>query len=355
MLGRLAAAWLVLAAAGAARAADTRGNDGALPAYAKDVAPKSDAVVRLRLATIAPAGSGWARVMRSLSEEVEADTGGRVNVKWYLNGVAGDEATMVSRLLRGQLDGAGLSIGCELLAPSLRVVRIPGLIRDRAELSYVLGRLQPRIERELADRSMTALAVIGFGAVMAFTRTPVHRFEELMRMPMWVWDRDDVWIHLLRAGGLNLVPLPIDQAARAYEDKRIDGFFSVPGSALVFQWSTLTRAYVDLPLGFLPACLVTSQSAIDSLPLTEQAALRTAAARFGQRFDAEGARLDASLLGGLFEKQGLRRIAADAAFRTRFFETARMGREREAAGLIPQELLAKVLAWLADYRATAGR
>jgi TRAP-type C4-dicarboxylate transport system substrate-binding protein len=353
-MGRaLAALLMTLAWASLARAADTRG-DGSLPAYGKEARP-SDAPIKLRLATIAPSGSGWARVMRSFSDEVAAETGGRVTVKWYLNGVAGDEGSMVSRILRGQIDGAGLSIGCEALAPSLRVVRIPGLIRDRAELAYVLGKLQPRIERELADRSMTALALVGFGPVMAFTRTPVRRFEELAHTRMWLWDRDDIWIKIMRASGMSVVPTPIDQAARTFEDKGVDGFYSVPGSALVFQWSTLARAYVDLPLGFLAACLVTSQAAIDGLPLSEQAALRTAAARFGQRFDAEGARLDASLLGGLFEKQGLKRVTADAAFRTRFFETARQGREREAASLVSQELLAKVLAWLADYRATANR
>jgi TRAP-type C4-dicarboxylate transport system substrate-binding protein len=316
---------------------------------------RADGPVRLKLASIAPSGSGWARVMRSFADEVATETAGQVTLKWYLDGVTGDERTTVARLLRGQLDGAGLSIGCEMLAPSLRVVRIPGLIRDRGELAYVLGRLQPRLEHELHERGMTSLGMVAFGPVMLFTRAPVRRFEDLARMPLWVWDHDELWVRLLRAGGLSPVPLPIEEAARAFEDKRVDGFFSLPGSALVFQWTAEARAWIDLPLGFLPACLVTSQAAIDSLPFSEQAALRTAAARFGQRFDAEGVRLDSQLLGGLLERQGLVRVPADAVWRARFFEAARMGREREAAKLVPPELLAKVLGWLADYRATARR
>jgi TRAP-type C4-dicarboxylate transport system substrate-binding protein len=307
---------------------------------------------RLRVATMAPDGSGWARAMHAFTAELASETAGTVQLKWYLGGIAGDELTTIERLRRGQLDGAALSQGCERLAPSLRVMRVPGLTRSRDEVHYLLGQLAPRIERELRKNGLTSLALGEFGPILLFTRLPVRRFEELAPLKVWVWDRDDVWVQLLRAMGMSPVPLPVEQAGPAYDDKRIDGFTAVPAAALVFQWSTQARWFTDLNMGMLPACLVMSQAAVDALPIEQQNTLRTVAARFGERFESEAARLDAALLGGLLEKQGMHKVASDESMRESFYGAARQARDSGGAnGLVEPELMRKVLGWLADYRA----
>src|SRR4051794_39797241 len=75
----------------------------------------------LRLGTIAPDGTAWAREFNTFAREVETETGKQVKVKWYFGGIAGDESEMLERVRRGQLDGAA-SGGplCERLSPSLR-------------------------------------------------------------------------------------------------------------------------------------------------------------------------------------------------------------------------------------------
>ena len=307
---------------------------------------------KLRVATMAPEGSGWARAMHAFSEELATETAGAVQLRWYLGGMAGDELTTIERLRRGQLDGAALSQGCERLAPSLRVMRIPGLTRSRDEVHYLIGQLGPRVEKELHKNGLTGLALGEFGPILLFSRTPIRSYEELAPLKVWVWDRDDVWVQLLRAMGMSPVPLPVDQAARAFDEHRIDGFTAVPAAALVFQWSTQARWFTDLSMGMLPACLVMSESALDALPLDQQNALRTSAARFGERFEGEAARLDAALLGGLLERQGMHRIASDEALRETFYGAARQARDSGGAqGMVEPELLRKVLGWLADYRA----
>jgi TRAP-type transport system periplasmic protein len=306
---------------------------------------------RLRVATMAPDGSGWARAMHAFTAELASETAGTIQLKWYLGGIAGDELTTIDRLRRGQLDGAALSQGCEKLAPSLRVMRVPGLTRSRDEVHYLLGQLAPRVERELRKIGLTTMVLGEFGPILLFSRTPVRRFDELARLKVWVWDHDDVWVQLLRAMGMTPVPLPVEQAGPAFDDRRIDAFSAVPAAALVFQWSTQARWFTDLNMGMLPACLVMSQAAVDALPIEQQNILRTSSARFGERFESEAARLDTALLGGLFEKQGMHKVASDAALRESFYGAARQARDSGAPGMVEPELLRKVLGWLADYRA----
>src|SRR5438270_13701597 len=84
--------------------------------------------VTLRMGTMAPEGTAWARELNAFARDVAARTNGQVHIRWYFGGISGEEPTMGERIRRGQLDGAA-SGGplCETLAPSMRVMRVVGL------------------------------------------------------------------------------------------------------------------------------------------------------------------------------------------------------------------------------------
>jgi TRAP-type C4-dicarboxylate transport system substrate-binding protein len=307
--------------------------------------------LRLRLSTPAPEGSSYARELHSFSREVLSSTGGRVDAKWYMGGITGDELTQIDRMQRGQLDGAGIAFGCERLAPSLRAVRVVGLVRSRDEASLVIRHLKPRIEEEMAHAGFTLLGLGTLGSIVALTRTPVRTLAELKKVRLWVWDKDEIQIRLLRAMGFQPLPLPLEQAGAAYDEGRIDGFLSVPSAALAFQWSARTRYFLDFPLGEMSACLVMSQRSLDALAVDERTALAAAAAKLSARVEDVGRALDDALLGGLLEKQGSKRLTPDAAFVEQFLEEARVAREHLDDKEVAPELMSRVLGWLADFRA----
>ena len=102
----------------------------------------------LRMAAIAPDGTSWARELKAFARDVEARTDGAVKVKWYLGGIAGEEYESLDRINRDQLDGAAGAMICDKLAPTLRVLRVPGLVRDRAEALHVINSLRAPIDGE---------------------------------------------------------------------------------------------------------------------------------------------------------------------------------------------------------------
>ncbi|HEY1586925.1 MAG TPA: TRAP transporter substrate-binding protein DctP, partial [Polyangia bacterium] len=111
-------------------------------------APATAEPTVLRMAAIAPEGTSWARELKAFARGVENATDGAVRVKWYLGGVAGDEAEEVARIKRDQLDGRAGAMICDILAPSLSVTRIAGLLHSRAEASRVVNLLTPTIAEE---------------------------------------------------------------------------------------------------------------------------------------------------------------------------------------------------------------
>ena len=306
----------------------------------------------LRLASAVPEGTAWAREGKAFARDVAAHTAGQLRIKWYLGGIAGDEVTVGDRIRRGQLDGiASGGMLCSRLAPSMRVTRIAGLFERRQELTYALNRLKPTLDAEFHQNGFANLWEVPLGPGVLFTRTPVRSSDDLRRNRYWTWDLDDTLNLQLRAAGVHIVPLPLEEAGRAYDEGRIDGFVAIPTAALAFQWSAQARYVTDLRLGFLTGCLIVANRALDPLPIDDRRALEAAAAKFRARVDVLGQQQDEALLGGLFARQGLHPERVSEALRGEFFSLMRQARDRLGDRLIPHELLHSVLAILADYRA----
>jgi TRAP-type C4-dicarboxylate transport system substrate-binding protein len=306
----------------------------------------------LRMGTVAPEGSPWARELLNFSRQVESATSGEVRFKWYFNAVTGDELEQLERMKKGQIDGSGSGqMACERVAPTLRVSRLPGVFQDRDEAATVLQGLMPLIDKEAHESGFTILGISGLGPSIFFTRTPIHNLADLRKLRLWRWSADEVGTAATREMGFDVVSLPLYEAARAYDEKRTDGFLGIPAAALAFQWSAQVRYFVDLRNDYLFGCLMISERAFLKLPADHQRAIREAAARLNVRYNDLGRRVDDALVGGLFQKQGLKGIPVSDSLRAEFFDAARVARGKMAERFVARELLNRVQSMLADYRA----
>lgn len=310
----------------------------------------------LRMATVAPEGTLWAREMHNHARDVEAATGGRLKIKWYMNGVAGGEMETLERINKGLLDGAMSGhMGCERVAPSMRVLRLPGMFQSREEATDTMNRLQPVLEKEAAQKGVFMAATTGLGPDVIFTRTPVKTMGELRKMKLWRWSLDEVGIAASRAMGMSIVPTEIYEGAKAYDRGQLDGFIAIPAAALAFQWSSQAKYVIDLRHSYLYGCAIYSQKSFQALPVDLQNELRASAARLRLRFDEIGRTMDEQLLSGAFQKQGVKVLSVSGAFRAEFFAAARQAREALLDQAVPRALIDRTLQMLADFRAEHGK
>ncbi len=305
----------------------------------------------LRFATEAPDGTAWARLFRAMGRDIETNSNGALTTKWYVGGIAGDEPQMLARLKLAQLDVV-MSGGvlCMKLAPSLRVMRLFGLFQSRDEASYVIGRLRPTVDREFAAAGFQNVGEAVLGSDMLFSRTPINSAADLKKTRLWFWDLDDTLRAQLAAAGAHGIGLPVEDAARAYEDKRVDGFVSVPAAALAFQWSAAASYLSELTWGYLPGCMVMSRRTWETLSAEERAVISDATGKFQSRLEAAGRAQDAELLGSLFQRQGLKKTPVSPAFAAELQELGRAAREAVRDKLIPGELLDRVAGWVSEAR-----
>ncbi len=303
----------------------------------------------LRIATVAPEGTSWARELRAWARDVEEVTEGALRVKLYFGGIAGDEATVLDRIRRDQLDGAIGSELCTQLAPTLKVGRVIGVFQNRQENAHVLGMLRQTVDAEFLRAGFINFGEAGLGAEQLFSREPVRDLATMRRMRWWIWASDDVLPMQAKALGLTIVRTSLADAARAYDEHKFDGFITIPSAALAFQWSAQVRYVMPLRLSFRSGCFIVAARAFDALPADVQRQVKSVSGKLNHRIEEIGRREDEALLGGLLQKQGVTTLPDNPHLRAEFYDAAQA--MRPAARVVSDETLAQVLGWLADFRA----
>ena len=308
----------------------------------------------LRMAAIAPAGTYWASLLTDFGDEVERSSRGQVRVKWILGGIAGDELTTLERVRAGELEGLAGAIFCQRVAPSLRALEVAGLARNDDEVSELMGKLRPLFEEESRATPFAFLTISpGFGHRVLFSRTPVHRLADLKQQRYWIYDLDELEKEQLALMGVNVLPLPLDQAADAYDARRVDGFISIPWAAVAYRYGVKARYFTDLDSMFLPACMIVSRPVFDRLSGVAQRALVNAGAGVEARFARLGRQTHDDLLDRVFPREGLHAVPMSDEFRNEYLTAARAASARLGPRLVPLPLVRRVSALLEAARTRA--
>jgi TRAP-type C4-dicarboxylate transport system substrate-binding protein len=321
-----------------------------VPAWAHAADPDPPAPVTLRLATVAPDGTAWARELKAFARDVATKTNDSLHVKWYWGGIAGDDVDASDRIRKDQLDGLGSGgMMCERLSPTMRAMHM--LLETREEANYVISKVARQIEDEFRRNGYVYLGAAPLGPDVLFTREAVHSLDDLKKVRLWVWDSDEVAKVIYPAVGMRTVPLGVNDALKAFEDEKTDGFVALPTAALAFQWSAHTRYVTDLSMGFVSGCIVVSQRAFDTIPMGARDAALASANKLQARMEDLGKQQDEALLhGGGFSKQGLKQTSVSAEMRDSFRKAALAARAELRNKLVTEKPLEQVQQLVDEFR-----
>jgi TRAP-type C4-dicarboxylate transport system substrate-binding protein len=112
----------------------------------------------LRIATLAPDKTGWAKVLKEYEKAVEKASEGRINVRVFLGGVmTDDENHSVKMLARGEVEGIGATTGAyATLIKELEVIEIPFLFATSQEADFVLDlHIKDKVRELFAANGLT--------------------------------------------------------------------------------------------------------------------------------------------------------------------------------------------------------
>jgi TRAP-type C4-dicarboxylate transport system substrate-binding protein len=304
----------------------------------------------LKMATLAPQGSIWDQAIRSMGERWTRDTAGRVQLRVYAGGVAGDESDALRKVRAGQFQGLAITVaGLTEIDSAFNVFQIPMYFESFEELGYVLGELRPALEARLAAKGFVLLHWGHGGWIHLFSRQPIRTLGDLKQQKLFVWAGDDSAVQAWKKNGYQPVPLASTDILLGFQTKMIDVVPTTPIAALSLQWFRQTPYMLGMGLAPLVGGVVVTKSAWDKLAPGDRELLLAAARATEKELDSEVPRQDASAIAEM-RQRGLTVVEIDAeqqrGWRTeaqRFVVAARDGR-------VPPEILAAAEGAIAKYR-----
>jgi TRAP-type C4-dicarboxylate transport system substrate-binding protein len=313
------------------------------------------AATLIKLATLVPDGSVWDKALRTMGAEWQAATAGRVGLRIYPGGVAGDEPAVVRKMRIGQLHAAALTVaGLADIDESFRVFAIPMFFQSYPELFHVIRRLEPELKRRVEAKGFVLLNWGHGGWVHFFTRTPVATVDDLRKLKIFVWAGDDRAVQTWKANGFNPVALAATDILPALQTGMIDALPSPPLAANLLQWFRQTPHMADIGLGPLAGGTVITRQAWSRISEADRAAILAACQRTERRLEREIPGQDTSAVVEM-RKRGLNVIAIRpehaGAWRAAAEDFARQMREKD----VPRDILDLAVRERDAFRRAAGR
>lgn len=211
----------------------------------------------IKMGTLVPPGSAWDQSLKKLAADWARLSKGKVILKIYTGGRAGDEPDMLRKLRFNQLQAVGLTmVGLSEVFGGIMAPAVPLMIRDPDELHYVLDKMKPVIEREFEKKGFKVLFwnIAGWGHF--FSRRPIVYPADLKPQRMFIMEGNPqeakAWKHLgykpvtfkmmdmllqLQSGGVDVfVSNPIMAAANQW--------FGVAKNMTAFRWAPIYGAFV---------------------------------------------------------------------------------------------------------------
>lgn len=315
------------------------------------LAAPAAAQTTLKMATLAPQGSAWMNLFDEASRTISQRTQGRVKYKYFPGGVAGDERDSIRKVKAGQLAGTAVtSVGLMQIVKDVRVLELPGMFQNDAEVDYVRDKMGPVFEKKFEEAGWVLLAWGDVGWVHMFSNTPIKSKADLSKVKMWVWTDDPVVKKLFQRLGVNGVALGVPEVLPSLQTGMINAAYGSALSTLALQWYTKVKYMTGSSTSYAIGAAVLSRKAWDGLQPGDQAILKEEARRLQGKLIAQIRKDNVASLEAL-KKQGIQVVAATPEFEKDLRGAATQVWSDMVGTLYSRELLEQVKQLAADYRA----
>jgi TRAP-type C4-dicarboxylate transport system substrate-binding protein len=297
----------------------------------------------VKLATLAPDGSAWHKQLEVLANDWKQATEGRVTVRLYPGGVAGDDPDLVRKIRIGQLQASALTVtGLSEIDPAISIFSIPLFFESYEEYLYVVEKMTPVFQQRFAEKGFVLLHWGHGGWLHLFSKDAVRRVEDLKRVKMFTWAGDDGMVQIWRKNGFKPVALASTDILIGLQTGMIDGLPTTPLAALSLQWFRQTPYMLGTGIAPLVGGTVISSKAWQKISEADRAVMLDAAREAEVRLTQVIPKKDRAAVEEM-KKRGLTVIEIEGgAERDRWMETARTF-AAEMRGSLPDEMFEMAL------------
>jgi TRAP-type C4-dicarboxylate transport system substrate-binding protein len=246
----------------------------------------AEAASTIRIASLAPPGSSFVKVLKAWSRTLAKETEGRVELRVFSGGSEGDDRDLIRKIKAGKLDAAGVATtGLSLIAPEVQVLTAPGLLTTDAALDRARTTLDARFQKMIEDSGFKLLTWGDGGKNRVFSSMPFSSPADLAKQPAWAGKDNPVVEEFVKAIGANPVRVGSSGVFPALGNKKLQVVPASAMAAVAFQWYTRLKAMTSSNFNIIVGGSVISKKKFDELTPADQETLLDTAKRAAKKLD----------------------------------------------------------------------
>lgn len=307
--------------------------------------------VTIKVGTVAPKGSVWHDALKRIDQRWKKASDGKVKLRIFPGGVAGDESDMLRKMRIGQLHmGSMTGVSLAQIARSASILSVPMLIRSHEELDYVRERMGPRLKKDLADKGFVVLAWGDAGWAHQFSKAPARTPDDFRKLKYLVWTGDPAGEKAWRATKFNPVPLSSTDVLSGLRTGMIEAFGTTPLFALSSQWFGLAKHMVAIKWSPLNGATLITRKRWEKIPAELRPQLEAIAIEESAKLQVQVRSLHDKAIGAMVDR-GLKVHTPTPAEVIQWEKAAELAYPIIRGEVIPADVFDEVRKLAAEYRA----
>jgi len=274
---------------------------------------KAEEAYTLRIASLAPAGSSWMKILNAWNKTLQERTDGKLKMRFYPGGSQGDERDFVRKMRVGQLDGGVVTMtGMSLLVPAMNVLVLPGFLDTYEKLDRVRERMASTFEGMFEKEGFELVGWGDAGKTRLFSVKPIKRPSDIKAMRPWVWKDDPIFVEFYKVIGASAVRLGVPEVYPALQTRMVDVVSSSALTAVALQWYTRVKYMTAHNSAIIAGGTMMRKEKLDELPPDLQEAFQSTADRAHELLN-KVIRKDDQKAYDVIVKKGIQPVAAGDA------------------------------------------
>ena len=239
--------------------------------------------VEVRVATLAPEGSSWMKILSQGAVEIGEKTENRVTVKYYAGGVQGDERDVVRKIRLGQLDGAAVtSVGLAMIDESIRVLELPMMFASIEEMDYARDKAWGYFQKKFEKAGFKLGEQGDVGWIYFLSKSKVESVSDLRSQKVWMWGDDTIVRAMFKKLNVSGVPLGVPEVDASLTSGRINACYGSPLAAVALQWSSKIKFMTSMPMSYAIGATIVSKDAWNKIGAADQKTFEKSVKKIGK-------------------------------------------------------------------------
>lgn len=252
----------------------------------------------IKIGVLAPEGTGWAKAIKKMAQEIKTATKDEVEFKVYFGGSQGDEQDVLRKIRVGQLHG-GIFTGKTLsdIAGDVRVIEIPFTFNQNHDKALkTLQALSPYFSGQMAKNKFQTLSMFEIGQIYLVSQKKVDSMGALKGVKIWSWEGDQLVTNMIDAMKFVSVPLALPDVLASLTTGIVEAAYAPPIGILALQWNSKIKYVIDFPISFSVGAFVVSTQAWSKVSPANQKIIMDISKKYEAEINSQNAKDNADAI-----------------------------------------------------------